>query len=137
LKQYIFLIILLSFGIDSLGLEKSLLKQENLDEISIKSDNLDIIYSESIGVFSGNVHVISKDIAITTGKILLHYSNSMKNIDKITIKSSFLATRKNGDIITGDSGEYLIHNKELIVRNAIIKNDKITLNSSNFRISLK
>ena len=117
----------------------------NAKQIKIISDELEIIRSENISIFSGNVYAVEDNLQIWSEKIVITSSKDKNEIKEINAHNNVKIVRKELSII-GDKARYdVIQNKlfvfgkvEVLQNQNIILCDKIIVdleNSSSIMIS--
>ena len=117
----------------------------NAKDIKIISDKLEIIRTENISIFSGNVYAVEDDLKIWSEKIIMTSSLDEKKVTEINAHGNVKIVREELTI-NGDKARYdTIQNKlivfgkvEVLQNQSIILCDKIIVdleNSSSIMIS--
>ena len=95
-------------------------------EIKIVSDNLEIIRTDSISIFSGNVYAIEDDLEIWSEKLILISSNDETTIEEINAENN-VTIIKQELVIEGGKAKYDPVKNILIVVDDVI----VTQNGNN------
>ena len=95
-------------------------------EIKIVSDNLEIIRTDSISIFSGNVYAIEDDLEIWSEKLILISSNDETKIEEINAENN-VTIIKQELVIEGGKAKYDPVKNILIVVDDVI----VTQNGNN------
>ena len=84
------------------------------DDINILSDKLEIIRTDNISIFTGNVHAYEKDLEIWSEKLVITSSENEENIEEITANGDIKIIR-NDVTIHGNQARYDTINNLLFV----------------------
>ena len=115
-----------------------LINSASAKQIKIISDKLEIIRSENISIFSGDVYAIENNLEIWSEKLIMTSSNDETKVEEINAHGNVKIVREELSI-NGDKAQYdPIQNKlivfgkvEVIQNRSIIMCDKIIVDLEN------
>ena len=96
----------------------------NAKEIKITSDKLEIIRTDNISIFSGNVYAFEDNIKIWSDKLVVTSSEDEETIEEIDALNNVKILRDELSI-SGNKAKYNLNNNTLVVLGEVkVKQDK-------------
>ncbi len=98
----------------------------NKDPIQIEADELEVIDSKSMAIFTGNVKVRQGPSLITTSKLVVHYAkdgqggqDGQNDIDKLEMFGGVVVTSEE-NTVTADEGTYIVKTEDVVLTGNVV-----------------